>query len=114
MERLISLRSDSLRTGTSAGAAQTLAQKRIEINQLLSMTLASFAARKNRVQIKGAFASITSMKSILLTLSLVLFSVDLFAAESETDKARFQIPTTDEGLPGDGPIRRYDWFKNLW
>ena len=28
--------------------------------------------------------------------------------------ARFQIPATDEGLPGSGPIRRYDWFKNLW
>jgi lysophospholipase L1-like esterase len=54
------------------------------------------------------------MKSILLTLSLVLFSVELFAAESDTDKARFQIPATDEGLPGAGPIRRYDWFKNLW
>ncbi len=28
--------------------------------------------------------------------------------------ARFQIPATDDGLPGAGPIRRYDWFKNLW
>lgn len=26
----------------------------------------------------------------------------------------FQIPTTDDGLPGAGPIRRYDWFKTLW
>ncbi|MEO6003753.1 MAG: GDSL-type esterase/lipase family protein [Opitutus sp.] len=26
----------------------------------------------------------------------------------------FQIPATDDGLPGAGPIRRYDWFKNLW
>lgn len=25
-----------------------------------------------------------------------------------------EIPATDEGLPGAGPIRRYDWFKNLW
>ena len=28
--------------------------------------------------------------------------------------AHFQIPETDKGLPGAGPIRRYDWFKNLW
>lgn len=28
--------------------------------------------------------------------------------------ARFQIPATDEGLPGAGPIRRYDWFRKLW
>ncbi len=24
------------------------------------------------------------------------------------------LPATDDGLPGSGPIRRYDWFKNLW
>ncbi|HWH70609.1 MAG TPA: GDSL-type esterase/lipase family protein, partial [Candidatus Sulfotelmatobacter sp.] len=24
------------------------------------------------------------------------------------------IPATDDGLPGAGPIRRYDWFRNLW
>jgi lysophospholipase L1-like esterase len=27
---------------------------------------------------------------------------------------RFEIPATDEGLPGAGPIRRYDWFRRLW
>lgn len=35
------------------------------------------------------------------------------AAPSAND-ARFHIPATDDGLPGAGPIRRYDWFKNLW
>ncbi len=28
--------------------------------------------------------------------------------------ARFAIPATDEGLPGSGPIRRYEWFQKLW
>jgi lysophospholipase L1-like esterase len=28
--------------------------------------------------------------------------------------AQFQIPATDDGLPGAGPIRRYDWFRRLW
>jgi lysophospholipase L1-like esterase len=28
--------------------------------------------------------------------------------------SHFEIPATDEGLPGAGPIRRYDWFRNLW
>jgi lysophospholipase L1-like esterase len=28
--------------------------------------------------------------------------------------ARLQIPATDDGLPGAGPIRRYEWFQNLW
>jgi lysophospholipase L1-like esterase len=26
----------------------------------------------------------------------------------------FAIPSTDAGLPGAGPIRRYDWFQQLW
>jgi hypothetical protein len=26
----------------------------------------------------------------------------------------FAVPATDEGLPGAGPIRRYEWFKKLW
>jgi lysophospholipase L1-like esterase len=28
--------------------------------------------------------------------------------------SKFAIPATDEGLPGAGPIRRYQWFQNLW
>jgi lysophospholipase L1-like esterase len=27
---------------------------------------------------------------------------------------RFAIPPTDDGLPGTGPIRRMEWFQNLW
>ena len=27
---------------------------------------------------------------------------------------RFAIPATDDGLPGTGPIRRMEWFQNLW
>jgi lysophospholipase L1-like esterase len=54
------------------------------------------------------------MKSILLALGLLVVSAQVFSAEQEQGNARFQIPATDEGLPGQGPIRRYDWFKNLW
>jgi len=28
--------------------------------------------------------------------------------------SQFEIPATDDGLPGAGPIRRYDWFRKLW
>lgn len=28
--------------------------------------------------------------------------------------AHFEIPATDDGLPGQGPIRRADWFRRLW
>jgi lysophospholipase L1-like esterase len=27
---------------------------------------------------------------------------------------RFEIPDSDEGLAGSGPIRRYPWFRDLW
>jgi lysophospholipase L1-like esterase len=29
-------------------------------------------------------------------------------------EARLEIPATNEGLPGAGPIRRYDWFQKTW
>src|SRR4051812_32417092 len=59
------------------------------------------------------------MKSIL-RISFLLFPISfLFAATAQTnppptDASQFQIPTTDDGLPGAGPIRRYDWFRKLW
>lgn len=49
-----------------------------------------------------------------------LFFTALFAssacsiAVAQAEKASVEIPATDDGLPGSGPIRRYDWFKNLW
>jgi lysophospholipase L1-like esterase len=36
------------------------------------------------------------------------------SAPPQDPKARFEIPATDDGLAGSGPIRRYDWFRNLW
>lgn len=35
-------------------------------------------------------------------------------ALAQDEKSAFAIPETDEGLPGMGPIRRYDWFQDLW
>jgi len=46
-------------------------------------------------------------KRIFLLLSFV-FALDLLGA------SKFAIPATDKGLPGEGPIRRYAWFQNLW
>ena len=34
--------------------------------------------------------------------------------KSSAPKPALEIPATDDGLPGQGPIRRYDWFRNLW
>jgi len=38
----------------------------------------------------------------------------LRAAPEAADASHFQIPATDDGLPGAGPIRRGDWFKKIW
>lgn len=35
-------------------------------------------------------------------------------AQEKLERINVQLPETDDGLPGAGPIRRYDWFKNLW
>jgi lysophospholipase L1-like esterase len=35
-------------------------------------------------------------------------------AQAPAVEERFQIPARDDGLPGAGPIRRYDWFRSLW
>lgn len=31
-----------------------------------------------------------------------------------SDSRRFELPASDDGLPGAGPLRRYDWFRKLW
>jgi lysophospholipase L1-like esterase len=37
-----------------------------------------------------------------------------FAMSAEAPSADLSIPKTDDGLPGDGPIRRMDWFQDHW
>src|SRR6266704_1645457 len=51
----------------------------------------------------------------LFLIALVLaFSPASPRAQDKPASARLQLPDTDEGLPGQGPIRRYDWFRKLW
>jgi lysophospholipase L1-like esterase len=57
---------------------------------------------------------------------LLLFAASLTGAQSKaeavtaapgsiaTEPSRFEIPATDDGLPGAGPIRRYDSFRKKW
>lgn len=35
-------------------------------------------------------------------------------AQDKPSASQFQIPATDDGLPGAGPIRRQEWFRKLW
>jgi len=46
----------------------------------------------------------------------VLLALTVFAQPAATPPgaSNLSIPETDDGLPGAGPIRRYDWFRKLW
>lgn len=46
--------------------------------------------------------------SLALSVFLLLASVPSAPAKD------LSLPATDDGLPGDGPIRRFDWFRDLW
>ena len=50
------------------------------------------------------------------TAALLIFASLLVppSVYSQESTQRFEIPGSDEGLPGSGPIRRADWFRDLW
>ena len=50
----------------------------------------------------------------ILLLSLPVLTVVAQPTSAPPVAASFSIPDTDAGLPGAGPIRRYDWFRKLW
>ena len=57
--------------------------------------------------------------SPLFALSLPFLAFQTTSAQqpgraSSSEAQRFELPATDDGLPGQGPIRRYDWFRDLW
>ncbi|MDA8744260.1 GDSL-type esterase/lipase family protein [Rubripirellula amarantea] len=49
-----------------------------------------------------------------LVLALLVLGKPLVGQEATLAPLTFEIPATDEGLAGTGPIRRYDWMKNIW
>ena len=57
--------------------------------------------------------SSASLILLFATMTLSLTASPL-GAEEKAAKPSVELPATDDGLPGAGPIRRYDWFKNLW
>ncbi|MFT4692423.1 MAG: GDSL-type esterase/lipase family protein [Verrucomicrobiia bacterium] len=54
-----------------------------------------------------------SLLSAIAVAGAFLFS-DLSAPAVFSADSGFEIPKTDDGLPGAGPIRRYEWFSKLW
>src|SRR3989441_3330343 len=59
--------------------------------------------------------SISTIRFLLIGFSFVLGGATPRAQDKPArPTAHLQIPATDDGLPGAGPIRRYDWFRKLW
>jgi lysophospholipase L1-like esterase len=50
----------------------------------------------------------------VLVIGLSAFDTATPQEKPSSQAARFRIPDTDDGLPGQGPIRRYDWFRKTW
>src|SRR5438128_11074810 len=55
--------------------------------------------------------SLSTLRSLLIALAILLGAA---TPDAQDKPSRLQIPDTDDGLPGAGPIRRYDWFRKLW
>ena len=59
-------------------------------------------------------------RSVVLCSALLAACVGVSLRSTSAPAVAFQapdpfaIPSTDEGLPGAGPIRRYEWFQKLW
>ncbi len=55
---------------------------------------------------------------LALLLALVNACPIAWAQEKSNEKTKstpdFAMPVNDEGLPGTGPLRRYEWFQKLW
>ncbi|MFN6398914.1 MAG: GDSL-type esterase/lipase family protein [Planctomycetota bacterium] len=60
-------------------------------------------------QLRNVLAKLAFMVMILVGLGVCPAD-----AKAQRSSESLAIPDTDDGLPGVGPIRRYDWFRNLW
>ncbi len=55
-------------------------------------------------------------KLIFFCLALPMLAL-LFVPQvdaQQTDGNKLQLPSSNDTMPGVGPVRRYDWFVNLW
>ncbi len=56
----------------------------------------------------------TPLAGRLALVLILLGAAPQLVRGEDKPAASIEIPATDDGLPGSGPIRRYDWFRNLW
>lgn len=57
------------------------------------------------------------MRSLFLSflgLALLVSTAGQDKPQEPAVDPKYELPATDDGLAGAGPVRRYDWFKNLW
>jgi lysophospholipase L1-like esterase len=52
--------------------------------------------------------------ALAATFASLLAAATALPQPAPPPREHFAIPATDDGLPGAGPIRRYDWFRQLW
>lgn len=80
-------------------------------------------AREHRSRAEAGWGILPPMRHASVPLRVLLLVVSLLALGIHPHPALdaraqasdpFALPETDEGLPGTGPIRRYDWFQKLW
>ena len=55
-----------------------------------------------------------SLLFLAVAMTPLAIGVQSLSAQENNAKPNLELPATDAGLPGAGPIRRYDWFRNLW
>jgi lysophospholipase L1-like esterase len=53
---------------------------------------------------------VVTVAAVLLTT----WSLGPAAADAQPAADRFALPPTDDGVPGAGPLRRADWFQEVW
>jgi lysophospholipase L1-like esterase len=78
-----------------------------------SQTLRPIAYLRESFHMKSSF----TLRFLLVALLFMLGEAVPRAQDKPSvaqPAAHFQIPATDDGLAGEGPIRRYDWFRKLW
>jgi hypothetical protein len=64
--------------------------------------------------ITSPMTSWSSARFLLIAFAMTQFGFSEPKLSAQEAKPNIELPKTDDGLPGAGPIRRYDWFKNLW
>jgi len=56
----------------------------------------------------------SQVAALIVLTSFTALGQDVAATAPKRADVVFQLPENDDGLPGQGPIRRYDWFRKLW